>query len=130
MAAIAIAAVAILILIQRKYFPLHPDAQLLTVPVTISDIELNVVANGTLQPKQLVSVGAQVSGQLRSLKVNLGERVTKNQLIAEIDPALAQNALRGSSGPAIVRADHAAAERQEDNQSSQKSIHGATYRWV
>jgi len=96
MAAIAAAAIAVLVLIQRKYFPLHPDAQLLAVPATISDVELNVVANGTLQPKQLVNVGAQVSGQLKSLKVNLGDRVAKNQLIAEIDPALAQNALRSA----------------------------------
>jgi macrolide-specific efflux system membrane fusion protein len=75
---------------------LHPAAQLLTVPATIADVELNVVANGTLQPKQLVNVGAQVSGQLKSLKVNLGERVAKHQLIAEIDAALAENTLRSA----------------------------------
>jgi membrane fusion protein, macrolide-specific efflux system len=96
---IAAAAVVVIVIgmaVQRKLFPLHPAAQLLTVPATIADIELDVVANGTLQPKQLVNVGAQVSGQLKSLKVNLGDRVAKHQLIAEIDPALAENALRSA----------------------------------
>jgi len=88
--------IAVGIVVQRKYLPLHAAAQLLTVPATIADLELNVVANGTLQPKQLVNVGAQVSGQLKSLKVELGDRVTKHQLIAEIDPALAENALRSA----------------------------------
>ncbi len=88
--------IAVGIVVQRKYLPLHAAAQLLTVPATIVDLELNVVANGTLQPKQLVNVGAQVSGQLKSLKVELGDRVTKHQLIAEIDPALAENALRSA----------------------------------
>jgi macrolide-specific efflux system membrane fusion protein len=55
------------------------------------DIEDAVLASGVLQPIARVEVGAQVSGQLKSLKVKLGERVLKGQLLAEIDPSLALN---------------------------------------
>ncbi|RZT42383.1 efflux RND transporter periplasmic adaptor subunit [Cupriavidus agavae] len=64
-----------------------------TVPVARADIEEAVLASGTLTPVRQVSVGAQVSGQLKSLKVALGERVVKGQLLAEIDPILQQNEL-------------------------------------
>jgi macrolide-specific efflux system membrane fusion protein len=41
-------------------------------------------------------VGAQVSGQLKALKVQLGERVVKGQFLAEVDPVLSENSLRSS----------------------------------
>jgi macrolide-specific efflux system membrane fusion protein len=66
----------------------------LTAKVVRADIIRSVMTTGTLQARQQVDVGAQVSGQLKSLKVRLGERVKKGQLLAEIDPVLSQNALR------------------------------------
>jgi macrolide-specific efflux system membrane fusion protein len=66
----------------------------LTARVVRADLVRSVMTTGTLQAKQQVDVGAQVSGQLKSLKVRLGERVQKGQLLAEIDPVLSQNALR------------------------------------
>jgi macrolide-specific efflux system membrane fusion protein len=65
----------------------------LTASVTRSNLESTVMATGTLQAHQQVDVGAQVSGQLKSLKVKLGDHVQKGQLLAEIDPVLSQNAL-------------------------------------
>ncbi len=62
--------------------------QYMTAPVHYGDIEQTVLATGTLSAINQVSVGAQVSGQLKSLKVALGEQVTKGQLVAEIDPIL------------------------------------------
>ncbi|WP_432721707.1 macrolide transporter subunit MacA [Jeongeupia wiesaeckerbachi] len=66
----------------------------LTAPVARMDLEEAVLASGTLKPVKQVSVGAQVNGQLKSLKVKLGDRVSKGQLLAEIDPVLQQNELR------------------------------------
>ena len=74
----------------------HADS--LTVPVKRADIEQSVLCTGTLQASKLVSVGAQVSGQLKHLAVKLGERVTAGQLLAEIDPVLQQNDLRDAEG--------------------------------
>ncbi|CAN7270613.1 efflux RND transporter periplasmic adaptor subunit [Pararhizobium sp. LjRoot255] len=51
------------------------------------DIENSVTATGLLSPIKDVEVGAQVSGQLKSLKVEIGDSVSQGQLIAEIDSA-------------------------------------------
>ncbi|PYE35045.1 macrolide-specific efflux system membrane fusion protein [Rhizobium sp. PP-F2F-G38] len=58
-----------------------------TEAVARGDIENSVTASGLLSPIRDVDVGAQVSGQLKSLKVDVGDMVTQGQLIAEIDSA-------------------------------------------
>ncbi|YBV98542.1 efflux RND transporter periplasmic adaptor subunit [Phyllobacteriaceae bacterium JZ32] len=58
----------------------------LTEPVTRGDIENAITAVGTLKAVKDVNVGAQVSGQLKSVLVEVGDKVRENQLIAEIDP--------------------------------------------
>jgi len=68
-----------------------------TAPVQRGDIESTVVAAGILQPILYVDVGAQTSGKLQSLKVKRGDQVTKGQLLAEIDPVLADSALTAAN---------------------------------
>ena len=80
--------------VKRYFAPSKPT--ILTATVTRSTLESTVMATGTLQAFQQVDVGAQVSGQLKSLKVHLGDQVKKGQLLAEIDPVLLQNALLSS----------------------------------
>ena len=58
------------------------------VAVERSDIEITVSALGKVGPKTFVDVGAQVSGQLEAMHVEVGERVEQGQLLAEIDPRL------------------------------------------
>jgi len=84
------------VIVQSVYFPIHKPPPPLTVPVERGDMEVTVVANGTLQPQDLVSVGAQVTGQITALNVALGDRVTHGQLIAEIDSGPFDYALRGA----------------------------------
>lgn len=67
------------------------ETQLLTAPVLRGDIENAVLSAGTVQPYEFVDVGAQTSGQLKSLKVQLGDRVSKGQLLAEIDPVISES---------------------------------------
>ncbi|KAF7600903.1 MAG: efflux transporter periplasmic adaptor subunit [Candidatus Dactylopiibacterium carminicum] len=71
-----------------------PPPQMLTTPVTRADLEDAVLATGSVEAYKLVSVGAQVSGQVKSLKVQLGDQVKAGQLIAEIDSLSQQNSLR------------------------------------
>lgn len=52
---------------------------------TIEDI---VTAQGKLEPREYVDVGAQVSGQLKTIHVEIGDVVQKGDLIAEIDPKI------------------------------------------
>ncbi|WP_139973724.1 MULTISPECIES: efflux RND transporter periplasmic adaptor subunit [Brucella/Ochrobactrum group] len=51
------------------------------------DIENAITAVGTLSALRSINVGAQVSGQLKSVKVEVGDQVKQGQLIAEIDPS-------------------------------------------
>ncbi|BFT84011.1 efflux RND transporter periplasmic adaptor subunit (plasmid) [Enterobacter pseudoroggenkampii] len=62
-----------------------------TYQVEYADIEQHLTMTGVLKPKEQVSVGAQVNGRLNKLHVKEGEPVKKGQLLAEIDPTLAQN---------------------------------------
>ncbi|MBI1906953.1 MAG: efflux RND transporter periplasmic adaptor subunit [Rhodocyclales bacterium] len=55
------------------------------------DIEHVVTATGTLQPRDYVDVGAQVSGQLRKVHVDIGAQVKAGDLLAEIDPTVLQS---------------------------------------
>ena len=59
-----------------------------TDKITRGSIVDVVTANGTLNPVELVNVGAQVSGQISSVYVQVNDEVRKGQLLAEIDPAL------------------------------------------
>lgn len=62
----------------------------LTAAVERGSIEDTVSAIGALQPLQYVDVGTQVTGQLKSLNVQIGDTVKQGQLLAEIDPTLLQ----------------------------------------
>ena len=62
--------------------------------VKIGDIRKTVRATGEVAAVQLVSVGVQVSGQIRKLHVVLGQEVRKGDLIAEIDSTTQENDLK------------------------------------
>jgi membrane fusion protein, macrolide-specific efflux system len=61
-------------------------------PITVirGNIEEVVTSQGKLEAKQYVDVGTQVSGQLKAIHVDIGDSVTKGQLLAEIDPRVYQ----------------------------------------
>ncbi|MFO8142624.1 MAG: biotin/lipoyl-binding protein, partial [Marinobacter sp.] len=59
-----------------------------TVDVTRGDIQQLVSATGVLEPSNYVDVGAQVSGQLESIHVRVGQTVSEGDLLAEIDPTV------------------------------------------
>jgi macrolide-specific efflux system membrane fusion protein len=76
------------------WYKLHPKtnpaARYVTATVAQGDIEDSVTALGNLQPKNYVDVGAQVSGQLQKIDVLVGQKVKAGDLLAEIDPTLAE----------------------------------------
>src|SRR5690242_458832 len=76
-------------------FVLHKEKppQLMSEPVAYGNVEKTVLASGTLEPFRQVSVGAQVSGQVVTLAVELGDQVKQGDLIAEIDSASQKNNL-------------------------------------
>ncbi len=55
-----------------------------------------VIATGTLNPKNMVRVGAQVTGTIKALYVSEDDPVEKGQVIAKIDPALFESELQSA----------------------------------
>lgn len=78
----------------RAKFSSAQTAPMMTALVRTGTVEETVLATGTLKPSKLVAVGAQVSGRVTALKVELGQQVAKGALIAEIDSITQKNALR------------------------------------
>lgn len=56
-----------------------------TAVVTRGDVAQVVLATGAIEAKQLVSVGARVSGQVEKIAVTLGQVVQSGDVIAQID---------------------------------------------
>lgn len=63
--------------------------------VGIGSIESLVTAQGTLEPKTYVDVGAQVSGQIKKLHVAIGDTVKSGDLMAEIDSKTYESVIAG-----------------------------------
>lgn len=71
-------------------FRSEEDAQKpIIATVEKGNIENVVTALGSLQPLTFVDVGAQVSGQLKTIAVQVGDQVDKGDLVAEIDSTVA-----------------------------------------
>ncbi|WP_390902476.1 MULTISPECIES: efflux RND transporter periplasmic adaptor subunit [Winslowiella] len=105
--------IVLLILLAGAAYGVHSimsgtAAPLVSQAIGRGDIEKTVLATGILKPSAQVNVGAQVNGQLKKLYVRAGDRVTKGQLLAEIDPTLQQSELRKSE----AELDSAVAQKQ------------------
>ena len=75
-----------------------PEAQEQTarpVAVVRGSIEDVVTAQGKLEPKEYVNVGAQVSGQIEKLYVDIGDNVKIGDPIADIDPEIYESQVAG-----------------------------------
>ncbi len=80
---------------QAVFGPDDPADNVITAVAQRGDLEDTVTATGTLQPKEFVDVGTQVSGQLKKLLVEVGAVVKAGQLLAEIDPSVYQSKVDG-----------------------------------
>ncbi|AUV13909.1 MULTISPECIES: efflux RND transporter periplasmic adaptor subunit [Aeromonas] len=71
-----------------------PASDYITATAESRDLEQLIMADGTLKARKQVSVGAQVSGQIKRLHVTLGQEVKQGDLLVEIDDLPQQNALK------------------------------------
>lgn len=65
----------------------------LTEKVQKGDLHKSVIATGTVRALQRVEVGAQASGKIEKILVQLGQQIKAGDLIAEIDSQTQRNAL-------------------------------------
>ncbi|MBS4760519.1 MAG: efflux RND transporter periplasmic adaptor subunit [Clostridium sp.] len=68
----------------------HKDSGFVTVPAKKATIVEAVEASGTVNPVNTVDIGSQVSGMIKEIYVDYNSKVTKGQLLAQIDPSLFQ----------------------------------------
>lgn len=85
---IAVLAATIWLAWPRLFGDHNPAAAFQFATVQRGDIEDVVTATGTLQPRDYVDVGAQVSGQLKKIHVEVGSVIKAGDLLAEIDPTV------------------------------------------
>lgn len=64
-------------------------------PAQRGAIQSIVTSEGTLEPKTYVDVGAQISGQIKKLHVNIGDTVKAGDLLAEIDSKTYESVVTG-----------------------------------
>jgi len=61
------------------------ENQDLVVTIAYGDIENAIPAAGTLQPKEVVPIGARASGKLEEILVEVGDFVNEGDIVAQID---------------------------------------------
>lgn len=92
----AVALFIVLIIVLFSFLRSPDVPEYVTAPVRKDNIENSVLATGRIDAIERVNVGAQVSGQVKTLKVKQGDCVTKGQLIAKIDDLSQRNDLRNA----------------------------------
>ena len=85
-----------------------------TAPLSRGNLQAAVAASGAVNPVSQVSVGTQVSGQIRDLLVDFNSEVKAGQLLAQIDPETFEYRVR--SAQADVDAARAAVLTAQANQ--------------
>lgn len=92
----AILSLIVISLAALAYWYFKPKPQkpnYITANVERSDIENSVMSTGKIEGIKQVDVGAQVSGEVTKLYVEVGDTVKKGDVIAQIDPVTLQNTL-------------------------------------
>jgi membrane fusion protein, macrolide-specific efflux system len=90
-----------------------PAEQHILATVQRGDIEDLVSATGALQPRDYVDVGAQVSGQVKRIAVEVGSEVKAGELLVEIDAET--SAARVDASRAQLRSQQAQLAERELN---------------
>lgn len=88
LALLLLVAAAAVILIWQRGKSADPAAALRFATVEKGNLEKTVTAVGSLKAKDYVDVGTQVSGRVLNIHVEIGDKVAKGELIAEIDPTV------------------------------------------
>jgi membrane fusion protein, macrolide-specific efflux system len=89
--------------------------------VALADVTQSVQAAGVLQAKTRVDVGAQVSGQIQTLHVQLGQQVKKGELLVSLDPELARSDVAQAEA-SVAQATAALDSRRIDAEAARREL--------
>lgn len=96
-----------------------PEVTYRTAKIERGSLQSTVSASGTVNPVTQVSVGTQVSGQIKELLVDFNSEVKAGQLIAMIDPETFEYRVRQAQ--ADVDASHAAVLTAQANSAAARA---------
>src|SRR5215208_4622760 len=120
--AVVVAAVALVALAGFWYWGEGANAaEYMTTKVERGNLRNTVTATGTLQAVTTVQVGSQASGTLSALYADFNSTVKKGQLLAQLDPSVAQAQVQ----QARANLAQAAAQLQQARNASGNSQPGA-----
>jgi len=91
-----------------------------TVSADRGDIEIHVVATGSLQARSEIAVGAEMSGRVASVEVDVNDRVTRGQVLVRLDRETAVNGV--AEAEASLRAANADLARARTTLRESKSV--------
>jgi HlyD family secretion protein len=98
-----LAGIAVFVLWQAMQMPAGPVY--LTQPVMRGELVASVTATGTLQPLNQVEVGSEQSGTVARVEVDDNDRVSRGQLLAQLDESrLRDQIARSDAALAVARA--------------------------
>ncbi len=84
------------------WFKKNPMSDYVTVRAKKRTIIEAVEASGTVNPVNTVDIGSQVSGMIKEIYVDYNSKVTKGQLLAQIDPSLFQAQVEKARGDLVA----------------------------
>src|ERR1700722_17709170 len=90
---------AALVLIIRNHYGKAPAEQpraAAVVAVTVANLASSLTVAGQFQPYQQVDLHAKVSGYIRWIKVDIGDRVHQGQILAALEVPELQDQLQGA----------------------------------
>lgn len=121
---IALAIVLLGFLAYKTFKPEEKTPNYLTATAEIGDIENNVMASGKVKALNTVDVGAQVSGEVTRLFVEVGDEVQKGDLIAQIDQITQKNSLSNEQA-SLEQSEAALQSAQAESLSRQAGLKSA-----
>lgn len=121
---IALVVVALGALAYTFLKPKETTPNYLTATAEIGDIENNVMASGKVKALNTVDVGAQVSGEVKRLYVEVGDEVQQGDLIAQIDQVTQKNNLSNEQA-SLEQSMAAIQSAQAESLSKQASLKSA-----
>ncbi|PJI98478.1 HlyD family secretion protein [Acidovorax sp. 69] len=101
----ALAAVGVGIYVWQSGQSASTAPRYVTEELRRGNLTLTVSANGTLQPTRSVTIGSELSGTVRNVRVDVNDKVKKGQLLVELDTAkLDSQVLRSRASLASAQA--------------------------
>ena len=122
---------ALVVLLGVLYFTRGEEAgpEYITEPVTERSLDIEVTATGNLRPTNQVDVGSEVSGRIDRIYVDVNDRVSRGQVLAQINTDVIEDQIRqGQANVNSARAQVAQAGATLDVDSAQLARLREVYR--